>query len=147
MGITVRPGKAAPPVRLKCRTPINSRLLLHRYVALPDVFHSLGQGLPFCSAVGMAGVAGEDELVVIALSGKHAGHVFIGVYPVVHTVPDRRRFALHFVGGANRQGPEVLRGYAARRGFSAGCSRGALKIARDRLNISIHATSTGHEAS
>ena len=34
----------------------------------------------------MAGVAGEDELVVVALGGQHLGHVLVGQHPVVHVV-------------------------------------------------------------
>ena len=34
----------------------------------------------------MAGVAGEDKLVVITFPGKHASHVFVGLHPVVHAV-------------------------------------------------------------
>ena len=36
--------------------------------------------------VDVAGVAGEDELVVVVLAGEHAGHVFVGDDPVVESV-------------------------------------------------------------
>ena len=55
-------------------------------VVLPEVNESFGQGLLFDRAVRVAGVAGEDELVVIALGGEDAGHVFVGHDPVVHVV-------------------------------------------------------------
>ena len=55
-------------------------------VALPEVFEGFGQGLLFDGVVGVAGVAGEDELVVVAAGGEDAGHVFVGEDPVVHVV-------------------------------------------------------------
>ena len=55
-------------------------------IALPDVFEGFGQCLLFYGAVGVAGVAGEDELIVVALGGEDAGHVLVGDDPVVHVV-------------------------------------------------------------
>src|SRR5580704_18722619 len=49
----------------------------------PDVFERFGQGLLLYGTVGMSGVAGEDELIVIALGGQHFGHVLVGEDPVV----------------------------------------------------------------
>ncbi len=53
---------------------------------MPDVFERFRQGLLLHGAVCVTGVASEDELVVIALSGKHLGHVFIGDNPIVHVI-------------------------------------------------------------
>src|SRR5262245_59899998 len=39
-------------------------------VALPDVFQRFGQRLLFYGAVAVAGVASEDELVMVALVGQ-----------------------------------------------------------------------------
>ena len=47
-------------------------LLRRRRVALPDIFESLGQGLPFRRTIGVTGVAGEDKLVVITFLREHA---------------------------------------------------------------------------
>ena len=48
-------------------------LLARDRVSLPDVFESLGQGLRLHGTVGVAGVAREDELVVVTLVGEHLG--------------------------------------------------------------------------
>jgi len=50
---------------------------------VPDVFDSFGKGLHFDGAVGMTGVAGEDELVVVALGLEGGGHALVGHDPVV----------------------------------------------------------------
>jgi hypothetical protein len=63
-----------------------SRLLLYRRVSLPDLPESIGQCLPFRSPVGMTGVAGKDELAVIALRSKHSRHFFVSLHLVVHAV-------------------------------------------------------------
>src|SRR5579863_7456239 len=57
-----------------------------RMVALPDVLEGFGEGLEAGSAVDVAGVLGEDELVLIALGSEGASHVFVGQDPVVHVV-------------------------------------------------------------
>src|SRR5690349_19645114 len=65
-----------------------SQLLLrkgHR-VALPDVLEGFRKGLLFHCAIGVPGVAREDELVVIAFGGQHPGHVLVGQHPVVIVV-------------------------------------------------------------
>ena len=54
-----------------------SMLRIRRSVALPDVLQRLGQRLLSDGAIDVHGVAGEDELVVIALVGQHARHSFI----------------------------------------------------------------------
>src|SRR5580698_6596890 len=55
-------------------------------VALPDVFEGFGQGLQLCCVVHVAGVDGENILVVIALCGEDFGHLLVGEDPVVHVV-------------------------------------------------------------
>src|ERR1035441_7912559 len=55
-------------------------------IALPDVLEGLGQDLDVDCAVGVSGVAGEDELVVIALGGENLGHILIGDDPVMHVI-------------------------------------------------------------
>ena len=62
------------------------RLAGGRVIVLPDVFEGFGEGLQFDGAVDMAGVPGEDELVVVVLCGEGFGHVFVGDDPVVHVV-------------------------------------------------------------
>ena len=57
-------------------------------ITLPEVLECLGQGLLFDGAVGVSGVAGEDELIVVAPGGEDAGHVFVGDDPVVHVVAE-----------------------------------------------------------
>jgi hypothetical protein len=42
--------------------------------------------LLFDGAIGVAGIADEKELVVVALGGEDARHVFVGENPVVKVV-------------------------------------------------------------
>ena len=43
----------------------------------------------FHGVVDVTRVAGKDKLVVVALGGKHPGHVLIRENPVMHVVVDR----------------------------------------------------------
>src|SRR5471032_3274296 len=55
-------------------------------VALPEPDERFREGLGFDGAVGVAGIAGENKLVVIAFGGEDFGHVLIGDDPVMHVV-------------------------------------------------------------
>jgi hypothetical protein len=57
-----------------------------RRITPPDIFQRFGEGLLFDFAVGVAGVFGEDELVVVAFVGQNFGHVFVGKDPVVEAI-------------------------------------------------------------
>src|SRR4051812_1536891 len=50
-------------------------------ITFPHVFQRLGQRLLLHTAVAVPRVAGEDELVVVALGGQGLGHVLVGKHP------------------------------------------------------------------
>jgi hypothetical protein len=57
-----------------------------RSITLPHVFQRFREGLLSHGAVNMHGIAGEYELLVIALRGQDLRHAFIGQDPIVHVV-------------------------------------------------------------
>jgi hypothetical protein len=55
-------------------------------IALPEPLQRFRQRLLLYRAVAVDGVAGEDELVGVALGGQGRGHAFVRDDPVVHLV-------------------------------------------------------------
>ena len=98
-------------------------------IALPEIFQRLRQRLQLHRVIDMAGVAGKDKLVVIALRGQHLGHLLIGNHPVMHVVAHDVRIEKVAVADlhpdANRLGwairDELSRETPTRRAESADC--------------------------
>jgi len=55
-------------------------------VVLPDVLQRFGKRLLSHGTVDVGGIAGEYELVVVALGGEHFGHTLVGENPIVHVI-------------------------------------------------------------
>ena len=51
-----------------------------------DFIERFRKRLLFDRMVHMAGIAGEDELIVISLRGEHLRHLLTGQHPVVHSI-------------------------------------------------------------
>ena len=66
---------------------MNASLL--RRIALPEPFERRRQRLSDGRLINMFGIAGEQELIVVALVGQHLGETLVRQDPIVHAIRHR----------------------------------------------------------
>src|SRR3984885_12741703 len=89
-GRTKRSANSSTSAKPRCRTRITRSDRLLRRIPLPEPFERRGQRLRHCRLINMLRIAGEQELVVVALVREHLGETFVRQNPVVHAICDRR---------------------------------------------------------
>jgi len=73
-------------LELRCWAAVGLVFRFGDGVVVPYEFEGFGEGLLFYCSVDVAGVAGEEELVVVAAGGEDFGHQLVRGDPVVHVV-------------------------------------------------------------